>query len=485
MSFKPTKEQQAIVKGSQELRLLKVSACAGSGKTSTLTLVANANPVSSLYLAFNKAMALDAAEKFPDYVDCKTIHSMAFAKFGRQMMHKLSRPKGGYINVAGTSAEVARYYRMTDVTDDNGSPGISKVALGLLVRRTVAIFESSDRESISKADVPFGEVLKACRDTTLDRRELADITLRYAKRLWKDRIDLHSPVLITHDTYLKLYQLSKPTLHFKIIYLDEAQDVSDVMLDILLRQDCRIILVGDSRQAIYGWRGAVNAMEKVECPEFKLTQSFRYGQKIADVATALINGDMQIQGFDKVDSIVGEVDYSKPYTIIFRTNSALLLQAVDLIEAGVAVSAEVDSKDFIKLLDSAKALYDGNMKAVKHDSVVPYSDWKEMVKAAEEEQELKRVIKVISSGECGTYINALRSLESRNADAHVVLTTGHKSKGRQFEQVELWGDFPNPAEKGISTEEYNLLYVAATRAIKVLQVNSSVVSICEQYEARY
>lgn len=59
--------------------LLKISAVAGSGKTHTLVGIAEKlKPNRALYIAFNKAIALEAKLKFPHYVDCRTIHSLAY-----------------------------------------------------------------------------------------------------------------------------------------------------------------------------------------------------------------------------------------------------------------------------------------------------------------------------------------------------------------------------------------------------------------------
>uniref|UniRef100_UPI0013D42A21 UvrD-helicase domain-containing protein n=1 Tax=Klebsiella pneumoniae TaxID=573 RepID=UPI0013D42A21 len=66
---------------------------------------------------------------------------------------------------------------------------------------------------------------------------------------------------MTHDGYLKLFQLSKPDLskQFGLIMVDEWQDTNEVTMDIVLEQDARLILVGDRHQSIYGFRGATNA----------------------------------------------------------------------------------------------------------------------------------------------------------------------------------------------------------------------------------
>lgn len=60
------------------------------------------------------------------------------------------------------------------------------------------------------------------------------------------------------DAFLKLWQLEKPNL-FKLqdvdcIIVDEAQDMSAAMLDIILNHKGSRIIVGDPHQQIYQWR---------------------------------------------------------------------------------------------------------------------------------------------------------------------------------------------------------------------------------------
>lgn len=55
--FSPTQEQLDIVKAFGTTRVLKVNAVSGSGKSSTLKLLAEEYKQPSLLLAFNKAIA--------------------------------------------------------------------------------------------------------------------------------------------------------------------------------------------------------------------------------------------------------------------------------------------------------------------------------------------------------------------------------------------------------------------------------------------
>jgi len=484
MSRKPTQQQQscidALVSG---VMMLKVEACAGSGKTSTLTMMAGAKEAPSLYLAFNKVTANEAAEKFPPYVKCQTTHSRAYATFGKRLQHKLVRPRGRYVNVAGTGAEIARYYNIESFENRDGVV-ITAPYIGLLVRDTVARFEQSADERIESKHVPTMELKQKLHDNTQNVAFIVDAVTKLARRLWDERTNESSVVLATHDTYLKLFQLSKPVFGgIEVLYVDEFQDTTPCVFDIIMNQKGRmqIVMVGDARQAIYGWRGAVNAMQMVQSDVRHLTKSFRYGQAVADIATTVLERDMQITGNEAIESVARPrdvVDTTLPYTRLFRTNSALLYAAVEDIVAGKAVSLEIDVKDFVKLLQSAKALREGAMKDVKHDKLLPYQNWDEMVGESKSDAELGRICKVINEGLADRWIKILET--HVNADnPQVTFTTAHKSKGREWEQVIIEDDFKSCYNDdgewvGLSTEEQNLLYVAATRAIKKLQYNNTV-----------
>lgn len=101
MSFTPTSEQWDIMEAAEDLaaeqrpnRRLKINAGAGAAKTTTMSLVSQRLQVTSLYLAFNKSMAEEAKNKFPQWVVKKTTHGLAYGVFGAKLSEKLRRPKG-------------------------------------------------------------------------------------------------------------------------------------------------------------------------------------------------------------------------------------------------------------------------------------------------------------------------------------------------------------------------------------------------------
>ena len=487
MSRTPTPEQQLCITAVvSAIQMLQIRACAGSGKTSTLGMMAEALVVPSLYLAFNKVTATEASHKFPSHVTCRTTHSMAYAAFGAKLRDKLLRQTGAggkYLNVAGTGTEIARYFH---VESYENSEGIKVTAnfIGLLVRDTVARFEQSADAEVQDSHIPTYELKQKLNDNTQSIAYVKSQVLKHAKKLWAERCDLKSIVLATHDTYLKLYQLSKPVFKgFDVVYVDEFQDTTPCVFDIIMNQQghMKIVMVGDARQAIYGWRGAVNAMEMVTCATQYLSKSFRYGQAIADIATVVLERDMVITGNEKINSVAAQfdkVDRTKPYTRLFRTNSALLSAAVLDIAAGKEVTLEIDVRDFVKLLESSLALFRGDKKGVKHDKVLPYIDWAEFVEdGTKNDPELGRVAKVIKEDLAEDWIELLQSFRNSKTP-HITYTTAHKSKGREWLQVIVESDFKSCYNEdgewvGLQVEEQNLLYVAVTRAIEVLEYNKT------------
>lgn len=491
----PTAEQNACVASIGENHQLKIVAGAGCSKTTTLSMVANATQSKSLYLAFNKAMVEEAKNKFPGWVTVKTTHGLAYGVFGTQLQHKLKRPLGRYVNVCGTGSEISRHFRVGPMHLDSGKT-ITAGGIGVAIKETVNRFEYSADKALSAKHVSFGPVGALIRDKSFNRSEYEAIVVGYARLLWDLRKDTSSPILANHDTYLKLYQLSKPDLSmYDVVYLDEAQDTNDCVIDIVMGLSSKIVLVGDPRQQIYGWRGSVNAMAKFGCKQESLSTSFRFGQPIADIANAILNSsnpsELVLKGWDQLESQV--MRYSEEelgnHARLYRTNAALIADGVDLIAQGRKVSLEIDVRDFVKVLESSIALSEGRKSDVKHENIVPFEKWADMVEEAKMVGgELARIVNLISQSRAGMVLEVLASY-TKPVNPEIILTTGHKSKGREFDTVVLADDFPSCYNEdgewvGLDEMEENLLYVAATRARKVLIYNETVAEILKRQRSQ-
>lgn len=368
-------------------------------------------------------------------------------------------------------------------------PNCNAFRITSLVKDTVSKFEQSADEQITAKHVPTKKIEECIRanktEFELTDKILIDIALVYAEKLWQERIDLKSKVMCSHDTYLKLYQLSKPQLDFDCIIGDEFQDVNPVVADIILRQPTQKVLIGDPNQSIYGWRGARNYLK--DSPEYErlyLSKSFRYGPEIAELAMTVIKYQRHLEGFEERSTNIGHVDTTKPYTKIFRTNSCLLTEAVELISEGVAVSVDINTKDFVNKIYNVISLKNGDKYKVKHKDIIIFEDYMELLAEAEYDPELNRIVKIVESDNTYDFIRSLKTYK-KPRNPHALFTTGHKAKGLEWDNVIMADDFPLPRnDQGEYAElaqgEVNLLYVCLTRAQKNLQINTSIAMIRDE-----
>ena len=93
-SITPTSEQKKIIEAAISGQDLVIQALAGTGKTTTLKLLAEALPrKKGTYIAFNKSIVEEAGSKFPENVRCRTAHSLAYAAVGFQFKERMNDSK--------------------------------------------------------------------------------------------------------------------------------------------------------------------------------------------------------------------------------------------------------------------------------------------------------------------------------------------------------------------------------------------------------
>lgn len=476
-TFKPTQQQIDILEALQNNRVMKVNAVAGSGKTSTIELLSKANVRPSLLVAFNKTIVEQARERLPDHVSCLTIHSMAYKDHGRKLQHKLRYNTDYRINTMRSIKETISWFGLEDYL--MSSPAIPARTIASLAKATVSRFCDSASDFISKKDVPQAVLKDLTKNYDFDTEDLSKVIVNLAVNIWSEMINPSSQSYATHDTYLKLWSLSRPTLEFEIIYVDEAQDINPCILKVLEQQNCKMVYVGDQYQSIYAFRGAINAMSCVEGTTLHLSQSWRYGEAIANIAERILRKHkVDVKGNPSIESNVVHLLREEKYTTIFRTNSALLEYADKLISQGTSISIEIDISNFIRQVRSAVLLYKG--KSPTHDMFVRFNKWSDFLEYAEEDIEAKRLARIAVRSDVDRFIERLEKVkECKNPS--VILTTAHKSKGLEFDNVIVYNDFKF-GEKDLldmPEQELNLLYVACTRAKKKLQLPDALQSYME------
>ena len=113
------------------------------------------------------------------------------------------------------------------------------------------------------------------------------------------------------------------------------------------------------------------------------------------------------------------------------------------------------------------------------DDFQDYGEYQEVAKATKD-PEMSRAIKIIGSYDSLPDLLTLLRLNTVKEEfgADITVSTAHRCKGLEWDNVQLYDDFPDvlDPELDITTrdDEINLLYVASTRAMRVLALNSAV-----------
>lgn len=464
MSANPyTAEQQAAI--DSDANILAVDAFAGTGKTSTLVGFARARPRARiLYIAFNRSIAQSAKERFPQNVECRTTHSLAFAAVGRKFADKLG------------SAAPFDIARKMNVSNRRAKQALDTISAWLCTTDAQIGLDHLPKEDLAEGT--------------------GTAIVNLARAIWAEMTNLKSPIKMPHDGYLKLWAMSQPKLRYDYILLDEAQDTNPLTLDLVLSQKAhaKLVLVGDKHQGIYGFRKAVNAMKCVPADErVAITQSFRFANGIAAVASALLREYKQepnaIRGRDDIEAS-WQVDLRRPYAILSRTNAALFGALASLVTRDKPVKAVhyvggFDGYIFGKVLD-AYYLWSNQRQSIRDESITRFPDFSAFKEYGEEanDPEVKALVKVVEQYRCDvpSIYNALKAAEVPEDRAAVSVSTAHKSKGLEWEQVVLTDDFITlpPEEDDYDPEEINLLYVAITRAIRALEATPSVKALVDE-----
>ena len=479
-----TKEQNDIIQSNGNI---KINAVAGSGKTTTLIEYARSRPQKStiLYIAFNKSVKLEAIRKFAEQglrsVKVETAHSLAFKQIVFQNNYKV-RTHGYKIN------------EVVDILKFAGSgEKLTDYIIANHINKLVAYFCNNAKEKVHELNYI---------ETITDPKAKSFVTMYYRliekqARIFLQKMD-KGEIEITHDFYLKKFQLSNPVLYYDYILFDEGQDASPVMLEIFLKQKATKVIVGDTHQQIYGWRYAVNSLEKTDFKTYHLSKSFRFGQDIANLAMEVLQWKNHLEEYEKIP-IIGEGTSreAKTKAVLGRTNLGLLMKAIEYVfekkkVENIYFEGNINSytyaDDGASLYDVLN-LYNRRYKMIKDKLIREMHNLEELEEYIEKTEDVQLGMMVEIVKQYGNEIpGIIKTIKEKHIDsdekekAEMIFSTVHRCKGMEYDEVQLVNDFISeekleklkPGEKALNrnklTEEINLLYVAITRTVNTLYI---------------
>lgn len=305
---------------------------------------------------------------------------------------------------------------------------------------------------------------------------LASTVLPLAVDAWADLREVRGKLRFQHDHYLKMWALTRPTLAADYILFDEAQDADPLISAVVQAQPCQLIAVGDECQAIYGWRGAVDALATWPADtRLYLSQSWRFGPAVADEANkwlTLLHAKLRLTGTPTVASRLGPAERAK--AILCRTNAEAISQAMAAMDAGRRAGLVGGGAAIKRLAQAAQNLQAG--KPTEHPELFAFKSWAEVREYVRQDSaggDLATLVRLVDDVGAAEIIAAADRLADERY-AEVVISTAHKAKGREWDSVRIGQDFRQPKadEDGkpgqVPRGEAMLAYVAITRAKKQL-----------------
>ena len=473
-----TQEQQEIIASDGNM---KVNAVAGSGKTTVILEYAKAKALRkpSLYLVFNRTAKEEAEQKAKKLgitnLSILTSHSLAYRHI---------RPR----------SQITPSYSPLQIMEILGIRGKYNFKLeSMISKHIIKLTEFYCNSSAKKVrDVNYLSVLDDMEsvnfvDDFFD--EIYDGAKSFLTMMYRGQIS------IIHDYYLKMFQLSEPVLDFEHVFFDESQDASEVMLDVVKNQRSKKILVGDKHQRIYGWRYAVDSLN-IDYPEFKLTGSFRFGKDIASEAVQVLDWKNMIDKKTGTVSITGlggngVSGTGLSHALLARTNAGVLKMAIELINDNYSrnhrLYFEGGLNSYIFGTEST-SIYDvlnlslGKFDRIRNTFIKRFDSTEDLKEYAKntEDRDINLILEIVEEygKELPGLISEIKSYAvNEKSEASFILSTVHRSKGLEYDNVKLGKDFItreslnktkisnlSDKEKSKLIEEINILYVAITRA---------------------
>jgi superfamily I DNA/RNA helicase len=481
MPYPPTAEQQSAIDAFTTNGDLVIQAGAGTGKTSTLRMLAESQPYRrGLYVAYNRAIAHDAARTFPRQTSCSTAHSLAFRAVGHQFKHRLDAPRQPARIVAELLGITGQHQLGTDV------PILAPQQVARIVNATVDRFCRTADHLLDAHHVPQVNGFT----TGAAETALAQLITPLARKAWDDLTTHNGRLKFQHDHYLKIWQLSYPRLPCDYLLLDEAQDADPVIASIVGNQQCQRIAVGDAAQAIYAWRGAIDVMSKWPGTQVQLSRSFRFGPAVADEANRwlqILESSLRLTGHDPIHSRLAPL--AEPDAILCRSNAGAIREVMISLTQGRRTALVGGGEQIRKLAAAAVTLKAG--LGTDHPELFAFRTWTEVQDYVQQDDagaDLKTFVDLIDDYGPDSIMAALDQLvdepgQSRGpmalaVDAEVTVSTAHKAKGREWPTVRISDDFYEPKTLTDGTQAYvdpaeaRLAYVAVTRARDTLDRGS-------------
>ncbi len=407
--------------------IVAVKSVAGSGKTTTLLELSKIHSSKRiLYIAFNKSLITEVKDKLKE----RKINNMIPYTFDALMRDV--------------------FIVRTKIEDPN--------IIDLKPQNLPDVVEWFVKKPNKLKKYFVKNFSKFCNQTVYsDMKTFCEKTLGGDKNLlntmWQKTLNYN---LITFDSIRKLVEINHWCREYldkkyDMIFIDESQDFDNTMLKILL-QDTTIpkLFVGDTRQAIYEWKGSINAFDKLPPNSLILEfySTFRVGNPACNEIRDKFDNCWMISKSNNVTHIKYDVVPTEKYVYLFRSWRSLMLSAQNL--PNIWINNYANQINYVKTLHSKlQAGY------IDEDELDEVSD------------DLPKFLLKLSLEDLEKLITNMEKNIVDKKDCAIEMYTIHTYKGLESDIVRIYNDID-------VKNEVNLHYVALTRGLKEIIVDVTV-----------
>jgi len=426
-------------------------------------------------VAFNRHIAKELAKRAPEHVHVSTLHSLGYGNIRSALGKVEVEPRKLWHIIADTAAEIAGGdYQVYDTLQTNGQS----------ISHLVSLCKATLRK-------PMPENLEWIADRwNIETNGNTDTIHHLVKLVYEKSIE-QTEVIDYDDMIFFSATGIAPCEKFDFLFVDECQDLNKAQIAMALRSikdDGRIIAVGDEFQSIYGFRGAdVDAMPNIiaalDATVLPLSISYRCPTSHVALAQRLVPhieaADWAQEGTIKDISSYEFLNIVQVNDLVLcRCNAPLIEPAFNLIRRGVkAVILGRDIgkglMDLVKKVQKKRRVYS---LADTLDALMEYSK-KEVRKLnrlgksmrAQSLRDRVETIVALSDG-CSTVAQLERKVSQVFSDdaEGVTFSSVHKAKGGEADRVFVLRPDLMPHPKARATwerqQERNIEYVALTRS---------------------
>ena len=306
---------------------ITIQAGAGSGKTSTLLMLAKNTPLwkKSIFLCFNKSIQQELAEKLPPHINSSTLHSLGMKQLLSHFHVNLK------VNEIKTFSLIVKE-KSIDLSKFNTKKKQNAYLFGLC--KLWDLYRINLLEDLSCM-----EEIALQNDLIITEKELQDmeIVIR-VMNTYNSHLQNGSYIDFTDMLYLCRYISKENFKQYDIVMIDECQDLSAVqkmIVDKIIKPGGRFIAVGDENQSIYAFVGSnirsfqafKEASNTVNLP---LNITYRCAKKIVDEANSIFDGMIAFEK-NPEGSVLGKIITKEDGSIIGMRGDVFEAEAGDLI----------------------------------------------------------------------------------------------------------------------------------------------------------